>query len=105
MTSQRVLKGARLGLIMLLLPLTVLLGMFPSGRAQTFAPSFTFTVAGDYAGISGGTCGTDTVDSCGRAVANTIAASSPRPDFHIALGTLATTALIQQTGATASRES
>ncbi len=60
--------------------------MIPSARAQA-APTFTFTVAGDYGGISAGTCGgTNTVDSCGQAVAKGIAATNPNPNFHIALG-------------------
>ena len=44
------------------------------------APSFTFSAAGDYGGITTG--------SNGQNVANKIAQQNPRPAFHIALGDL-----------------
>jgi hypothetical protein len=51
----------------------------PSARADN-APSFTFTIAGDYGGIKSG--------SNGQKVANGIAAQVPVPNFHIAVGDL-----------------
>ncbi len=70
---QKIAKTIMVALLIILASYTPIL--FHPVRAAT-APSFTFTAAGDYGGITTG--------SLGQKVANAIAAKTP--NFHIALG-------------------